>query len=199
MISLKANKRKGKEVELGMIPAVLYGPGIENLNIVVDFKEFQAIHKVAGETLITLNVDNASYSVLIYDMQFDNMTNDPIHVDFYQPNLKNEVEAHIPVELVGVAPAVSLGGTIVVNLHELPVKALPKDLPSKIEIDVSVLVEMGSHIMLKDIKLPKGVEVVGHQEEVIIQVAALTNVEEELAKPVEGAKAPVAEVPKAAE
>ncbi|MDD4410047.1 MAG: 50S ribosomal protein L25 [Candidatus Pacebacteria bacterium] len=185
MISLKAIKRKDKTVELGMIPAVLYGPGIENQNIAVDFKDFQIAHKAAGETLIELKVDNTSYSVLIYDMQEDTMTNEPIHVDFYQPNLKSEVEAHVPVELVGVSPAVSLGGTIVINLHELPVKALPTDLPAKIEVDISILQEIGSHILVKDLKLSKGVEIIGHLDGVIVQIVAPTDVDAELAKEVE--------------
>ncbi|BFT95012.1 MAG: 50S ribosomal protein L25/general stress protein Ctc [Minisyncoccus archaeiphilus] len=184
MISLKAVKRKGKEVELEMIPAVLYGPGIENLNIAVSFKEFQSVHKEAGETLIELVVDGVSYSVLIHDMQLDTMTSDPIHVDFYQPNLKSEVEAHVPVELVGVAPAVGLGGTLVVNIHELPVKALPKDLPAKIDIDITGLKEIGSHLQVKDLKLPKGVIIVSNSEEVIIQIVAPTDVDAELAQPV---------------
>lgn len=185
MISLKASKRTNKDVQqIETIPAVLYGPGIENLNISVNFKEFEKVHKVAGETLIDLDVDGVSYSVLIYDIQFDPMTIEPMHVDFYQPNLKNEVETQVPLELVGVAPAVGIGGTIIANLHELTVKALPKDLPAKIEVDVTVLTDFGNHILVKDLKLPKGVKAISHEDEVIVQIVAPTNVDAELAEPV---------------
>lgn len=195
MISLKATKRTNKDAQqFGMMPAVLYGPGIENVNIAVDYKEFEKTHKIAGETLIDLSIDGASYSVLIYDTQYDPMTSEVIHADFYQPNLKNEVETHIPLELIGVSPAVGIGGTLITNLHELLIKALPQDLPVKIDVDVSVLVDFGSHILVKDLKLPKGVTVVSHSDEVIVQAVAPTNVDAELAQPVEEVKE--AEAPK---
>jgi large subunit ribosomal protein L25 len=184
MISLKANKRDGKGIDFGMIPAVLYGPGIDNQNIVVDQKEFDKVHKEAGEALIQLEIGSTAFSVLIHDVQEDTITNEVIHVDFYQPNLKSEVEAQVPMELIGTAPAVGLGGTIVINHHELTIKALPKDIPSKIEVDVSVLTEIGGHILCKDVKLPKGVALVTHADEVIIQVTAPTDVDAELAAPI---------------
>ncbi len=191
MISLKAIKRTDKEMDSVMIPGVLYGPGIENQSIAVDLKEFQAVYKEVGETLITLVLGSASYSALVREVQFDNITGDPIHVDFYQPNLKNTVETHVPVELVGIAPGVSKGGTIVINLHELPVKALPQDLPVKIEVDISVLDDIGSNILVKDVKVGKGVEILGHSEEILVHVAEPTDVDAEL----QAEEEVVAEVP----
>ena len=67
------------------------------------------------------------------------MTGEFIHIDFYSPNLKEEVEAEVPIELNGVAGAVSLGGTLIQNLKVLHVKALPGELPHKIEVNVSAL------------------------------------------------------------
>ncbi|MCK9393294.1 MAG: 50S ribosomal protein L25 [Candidatus Paceibacterota bacterium] len=181
MISLKATKRADRCSSIDMIPAVLYGPSIENINLEVDGKEFEKVFKSAGESLIELEVDGKKYSVMIYDTQHDPMTIGVIHADFYQPDLKHEVETEIPLELIGIAPAVSLGGTIITNLHELTVKALPKDLPAKIEVDVSGLVAFGNHIMVKDLKLPKGVTAVSHSDEVIVQIVTPANVEVELA------------------
>jgi len=181
MISLKANKRTDRCSSIETIPAIMYGPNIENTKIEVNGKDFEKVFKAAGESLIELEVDGKKYSVMVYDTQHDPMTMEAIHVDFYQPDLKHEVETEVPLELVGTAPAISLGGTIITNMHELTVKALPKDLPAKIEIDVSGLTEMGSHIMVKDVKLPAGVTAVSHAEEVIIQIMAPENVEAELA------------------
>jgi len=191
MISLKASKRADRCSSIDTIPAILYGPSIENVKIEVNSKEFEKAFKSAGESLIELELDGKKYSVMVYDTQHDPMTMGVIHADFYQPDLKHEVETQVPFEIIGVAPAVGLGGTIITNMHELTVKALPKDLPAKIEIDVSGLEAFGSHIMVKDLSLPKGVIAVSHGDEVIVQIMTPANVEVELSVPTE--VAPVVE------
>ncbi|MCK9578370.1 50S ribosomal protein L25 [bacterium] len=183
MISLKANKRADRCSSIETIPAVLYGPSIENTKIEVNGKELEKVHKAAGESLIELDLDGKKFSVMIYDTQHDPMTMEIIHADFYQPDLKHEVETQIPLEIIGTAPAVGLGGTIITNMHELTVKALPKDLPVKIEVDVSGLDVFGSHIMVKDLELPKGVTAVSHSDEVIVQIVTPANVDIELTPP----------------
>jgi large subunit ribosomal protein L25 len=196
MISLKANKRADRCSSIETFPAVLYGPSIENINLEVNSKEFEKVFKSAGESLIELEIDGKKYSVMVYDTQHDPMTMEIIHADFYQPDLKHEVETEIPLELVGIAPAISLGGTLITSLHELTVKALPKDLPVKIEVDVSGLEAFGSHIMVKDLKLPKGVTAISHSDEVIVQIMTPANVDIELEAP---ATAPAAEAAPVAE
>jgi len=187
MISIKAKNRteKGDLSRNGILPAVLYGPGIESVSLSIDKKEFDKMFKEVGETLISLDVEGKTYSVLIYDTQVDPMTLETIHVDFYQPNLKEEVETEVPLELFGDAPALKLGGTLIANMKELGIKALPKDLPSKIRIDVSSLNTFEDVIMAKDIVLPAGVKIAGNPEEIIVQVVEPEKVEEELSKPIE--------------
>jgi large subunit ribosomal protein L25 len=191
MISLKANARKetGKifrsKGEEGLIPAVLYGPGIETISLKVNKKDFEKVYNEVGETLIDFDVDGNKYSVLIHDTQYDPLTSELMHVDFYQPNLTEEVEADVELEIIGEAPALKLGGTLITNMKELTVSALPKDLPSELTIDVSSLKTFDDVIMIKDIPLPKGVTVVGHAEEIVVKVMEPENVEEELAKPIE--------------
>jgi large subunit ribosomal protein L25 len=193
MTSLTAKLRKQKSTALlksgeiaETIPAVLYGADIETVSLEIDRKNFAKVFKDVGETLIDLEVEGKKYSVLIHDTQVNPLTQDLIHVDFYQPNLKEEVETEVPIELVGEAPALKLGGTLIVNMKEISVKALPKDLPSKIIIDVSSLVTFEDEITAKDIKLPQGVTIdTENPEEVIAQVVEPEDVEEELAKPIE--------------
>ncbi len=187
MISLKAKKRDNKKVDGGNIPAILYGPGVENLMIQVDRKEFEKAYEVVEETLMTLEVDGKQFSVLVYDTQQDPITLDFIHVDFYQPNLKEEVETEIELELVGEAPAVkNLGGTLITNIKELKIRALPKDIPNAIKIDVSNLNTFEDYILVKDIKVAENVKVMDDPEEVVVQVTQPENVDAELAKPIEG-------------
>jgi large subunit ribosomal protein L25 len=187
MITLKAKIRTGKDYDEGSIPAILYGPGLENVMIQINRKDFEKAYEVVEETLMTLEVDGKNYSVLIYDMQQDPVSLDFIHVDFYQPNLKAEVETEIELEIVGEAPAVkNLGGTLITNIKHIKVKALPKDIPNKLKIDVSGLNTFEDHILIKDIKVPAAVKVMDDAEEIVVQVTHPENVDEELAKPVEG-------------
>ena len=187
MISLNAKTRQGKNYDDGSIPAILYGPGVENVMIQVNRKEFEKVYNEAEETLFDLMVDGKKYSVLIYDTQQNPMSMDYIHVDFYQPNLTHAVETEIELEIVGEAPAVkNLGGTLITNVKEIKIKALPKDIPNSLKIDVSGLLTFEDHILIKDIKVPAGVTVMDDPEEIAVQVTKPENVDEELAKPIEG-------------
>jgi large subunit ribosomal protein L25 len=186
MYTLQVKLRDKKGVEPGMVPAVLYGPGIENILLQVDKKNFNEVFRESGETLISLKTKDKTYSVLIYDVQKHPYTGELTHVDFYQPNLKEEVETEVPLEIDGEAPAVkSLGGTLITNVKELSVKALPKDLPNKIKIDVSNLNTFDDFILVKDVRVPEGVIILDNPEEIVVQVVEPEKVEEELAKPLE--------------
>ncbi|MFZ2390473.1 MAG: 50S ribosomal protein L25 [Minisyncoccales bacterium] len=189
-LTAKLREKKGTAFRAGygadVIPAVLYGSDVENMSLEIDRKSFEKVFKDVGETLIDLEVDGKKYSALIYDTQVNPLTQELIHVDFYQPNLKEEVETEVPIELIGEAPALKLGGTLIMNMKEISVSALPKDLPSKIIIDVSVLNTFEDAITVKDIKLPAGVTIeIDNPEEIIVQVVEPEDVEEELAKPIE--------------
>jgi len=186
MYSLKAELREKKENvrNEGFIPVILYGPEIkENILLKVSELEFKKIYKEAGETsLIDLENNGKIYPVLVYDYENDPMTGEFIHIDFYSPNLKEEVEAEVPVELIGTAPAVSLGGTLIQNINILHVKALPSDLPHKIEVDVSKLATFEDSINVESINLGSGVKVLNNKEEVIARVIQVKASEEEAKK-----------------
>ncbi|MFA5746550.1 MAG: 50S ribosomal protein L25 [Candidatus Paceibacterota bacterium] len=195
MISLEAKIRniqgkKTKELKRsGVIPAILYGPEISNALLEVDLKNFKKVFKEAGEnTMISLKTDGSGkkdYAVLIKQVVNDPISSEPIHIDFYQPNLSKELEADIPLEFIGAAPALQLGGTLVKNMHELKVKSLPQNLPHSIKIDVSGLNTFEDSILVKDVHLPENVKIMDNLEETVVKVMEPEKVEEELAKPAE--------------
>jgi len=210
MINLSAKIRKdlGKKVKKirkkGMIPAVLYGPKIKNSSLEVDLRDFEKAYKEAGESsLLQLSAGTEKFLVLIHAIELDVISQKPIHVDFYQPRLDEEIAAHIPLVFEGESEAIkNLGGTLVKNIHELEVKALPQNLPHEIKVDISKLKTFEDNILVKDLLVPKEVKIVKDLEETVVFVSEPEKVEEELAKPVEEAKAeevPVAEKPSAAE
>lgn len=178
--------------EKGVLPAVLYGPKIKSLNLEVNLREFEKTYGQAGESsLISLEVKaqeakEKKYLVLIYGLQKDPLTDKAIHVDFYQPSLKEEVEAAVPIVFGGEAPAVKdLGGTLVRNISEVKVKALPQNLPKEIKVGLECLKTFENSIFIKDLKTAEGVRILRNPEEIVAYVSPAEKVEEELEKPIE--------------
>jgi len=100
--------------------------------------------------------------------------------------LKEKVEVAVPLIFEGTSLAVKdLGGTLVKNIAELEIKALPQNLPHEIVVSIDGLNTFEDRILAKDIKLPEGVELKIKPDEIIASVAHVENVEEELAKDIE--------------
>ncbi|NMB47220.1 50S ribosomal protein L25 [Patescibacteria group bacterium] len=172
MYSLKAETREKREKQEGFISAILYGSHIKkNILLKVEKDDFKKIFKEAGQTsLIELENNKKKYTVLVYDFQEDPITGEFIHIDFYSPDLKEEVETEVPIELKGKAGAVELGGTLIQSLRVLNVSALPADLPHKIEIDVSSLKTFEDYIDVASVDLGKKVKILTNKEEIIATV-----------------------------
>ena len=168
----------------GKIPAVVYGPGVKNVSVEVDEKEFKKVLKMAGESsLVELLVDGKKHPVLIHEMQKNPVSGQVIHIDFFQPSLTKEVEVNIPLVFDGVAPAEKdLGGTLNKNILEIEVKALPQNLPHEIKVDISSLKTFEDHILVKDLAFPKNVKVLKNLDEVVVAVLPPKDVEAELAE-----------------
>lgn len=184
----------------GEIPVVLYGPGIKNYNLSVAEKNFESIYQQAGSSsLVSLEVAGVKeqFSVLINDVSCDPVSGKVLHVDFYQPDLTKEIEAKVPLVFVGESPAVKdLAGTLVKNISELALKALPQKLPREIKVDISSLVNFESSIAVKDLDLPEGVKTLKNPEEIVALAVEAQKVEEELEKPIEEKVEDVAKVEK---
>jgi len=195
MIKLNAKIRKetGRKTSVlkksGRIPAVVYGHKVKNISLDIDYKEFQKVLREAGESsLIELDIegDKEKRPVLVHAIQKDPMTDKFIHIDFFETSLKEEVEVRIPLVFEGVSLAVKdLGGTLVKNISELEVKALPQNLPHEIKVSIDSLNNFGDHILVKDLVLPKDVKVSVKPDEIVVSVVQPAKVEEELAKEIE--------------
>ena len=190
MVTLKADIRKdfGKRTKLikmdGKIPAILYGPGVKNISIQVDEKEFKKVFHQAGESsLVELLVDKDKKLVLVHEIQKDPVSDKFIHIDFFQASLTEEVEVNVPLVFEGVAGAENdLGGTLVKNIMELEVRGLPQNLPHEIRVSIDSLKTFEDHILVKDLIFPKGLEVLKKPEEIVASVLPPQKIEEELAE-----------------
>lgn len=169
----------------GKIPAVFYGPKQESTSIILDEAEFVKIYKEAGESaIVSIKEGDNEHEALIYNVQWNAVTQRPIHADFYVIEKGKKVEISVPIEFIGKSEAVEkLGGVLVKVMYEIEVEALPKDLPQSIDVDISSLVDFDSQIKVGDIKFAEGVDVISEPEEVVALVQEV----------IEEAEIPVAE------
>lgn len=199
-IKLNAVKRSliGKKVKelrkQGKIPAVLYSQGKVGENLTLNLKEFINIFKKAGSSsLVDLTInDKNPIKILIYQPQYDPLTDKPIHVDLYKIRMDEEITTKIPLEFVGEAPAVKeLEGNLIKNKDEVEVKCLPGNLIPKIQVDISALKSFDNSILIKDLKIPQTIKIQDEQEETVaivnppISEEKLKAMEEEAAKDAE--------------
>lgn len=161
----------------GRIPAVVYGPKQEPLSVTVDAKEFSKVLEAAGESaIVSLTGLKDTVEVLVKSVDFDPIKKGIQHVDFYAIERGKEMTTHVPLTLVGEAPAEKSGiGTVTQILHEVEVTCRPSHLPQHIDVDVTVLTDAGSKITVGDIKAPEGVTIKNEPEDPI----ALINVARE--------------------
>ncbi len=134
------------------VPCVLYGAGepIHFYSNEIDFKNL-----VYTSDAHTVNIElgeKNQFNAIMQDIQFHPVTDRILHIDFYQLSDDKEVSIDIPVRLEGQAPGVlNSGGTLTRNKRKLKVRALPKNLPDYILVDISNL-ELGDKIYTSDLK-----------------------------------------------
>lgn len=150
----------------GVIPAVLYGEGIETTSLQCKAKDLIKALR-AGAHMVTLETPDGKHRVLVRDIQHDPVSDDVIHIDFHKVSLTEKLEIDVELTVKGEPEgAKTEGGVLEVPLHQLKIRALPEAIPDRIEIDVSAL-KLNERLRLKDITLPSGVEFVGSEETVL--------------------------------
>ena len=167
--------RSGKALREGSILGIVYGKGIkENIPVIFPKLTFLKMLDQACEgTLIKLQIDgdNTPKDVIIQDIQYHTYTGDVIHVDFMAVSLEEEVEVEVPLDFIGVSPAVKdLGGILVQNAENIEVRCKAKDIPKSIQVDISALASFDDMIHLSDIPIPPNVELLDNPENVIAMV-----------------------------
>lgn len=184
-LSVETRKERGKELKklraAGKLPAVVYGPKEESQALSLDARVFNKLYKEAGEsTIITLTGLKEDTEVLVHDVAFDPARGGITHVDFYAIERGKELTVDVPLEYVGEAPALKLGGTLTKVLHEVEVTCRPSKLPQHITVDVSALIDLETQIQVKDLVLPEGVKLENDPEDVVALVQAVEEEVEEV-------------------
>ena len=178
----------------GLIPAIVYGKGIEPKCISVNATEWQLLSR-NELNILSLVEDGKETLVLLKEVQHDPIRNRTRHLDFQAIRMDQKIKAHVAVRAGHTVPAgAAAGGLLEQNLHEIEVESLPQDLPEEIIVDVSGM-NLGDIIHVGDIVMPEGVTAVTHADLVVFtEVDESAAAEEEEAAPAEGEEAAEPEV-----
>jgi len=176
MLKLKVEKREifGKKLKkvraTGKLPVVVYGREVKPTPYFVDAKQFKKVFDEAGEsTVVTLEADEGGHKVLIQEVTHHPVSNVPIHADFYAFSKGQTIKLKVPIEYVGVAPVSKEAGVAIVKvMHELEIEALPEDLPHHLDVDLAPLTAIGTHVLVSDIVVPKGVKILNQADQVVV-------------------------------
>src|SRR4051812_31327849 len=166
----------------GLVPGVVYGPVVTGtVPVSVDRRDFLKFYQTNGHsTLFVLRWEDGDQSVFIREVQQDPVRREPIHIDFFAPNLRMPVRAIVPIAFHN--PINTIDGMLAEIRTEVEVEALPASIPHQIDIDVSELVHPGDAIRVGDLNLPDGVTAVTDEGETIVQIEAVYQEPEEAAE-----------------
>jgi large subunit ribosomal protein L25 len=157
----------------GQLPAVVYGHGHPPQALQVDAREFDVLRRHSGRNaLVDLKVDgDAAQPVMVYGVQEHPVTRRPLHVDFFLVRMTEEMTVDVPVVMNGDAYAVSkLGGTLLHLLDTVKVRALPADVPSSLELDVTPLDTFEAMLHVSDMVAPERVTILTDGAEPLARV-----------------------------
>ncbi|MCL2092625.1 MAG: 50S ribosomal protein L25 [Treponema sp.] len=188
-VEFKARSRQGsgssearKVRRSGRIPGVLYGRSGKAVSIDLDALEFSnGVKIISDSTIVKVDIDGKSHEAFVKNTQRNIVDGKILHVDFYEVESGVLLRTRVSIQLKGSPVGVREGGILEFPLHEIEVECLPKDLPPRIEVDVSEL-GVNQSIHVRELPLPAAVRVISSQDQV---VALVKYVREEAAPVVE--------------
>jgi len=147
----------------GMVPAVIYGAGQENLRLIIDHNHL--LKKLLSENFLTsilnIKIQDKEESVLIKDIHVHPSKRQIMHLDLQRVIADQVIRVNVPIHFINgdAAPGVKLeGGSVSALMNEVEVSCLPKNLPERLEVDVASM-ELDELLYLSDIPLAEGVEI----------------------------------------
>ena len=150
-ISIKGSEREnvGKKAtkavrDAGMVPCVIYG-GSQPVHFTAESKAFKSLVYTPNAHTVAIDLDGKLFNAILQDIQFHPVSDEILHIDFFQLNDDKEIVMEVPVKITGTSPGVLLGGVLNLNQRRLKVKALPKNLPDFVEANISEL-QMGNKL-----------------------------------------------------
>lgn len=182
-------KRAKRLRRQGKIPGIYYSHGEKNIPIAVSELTLRPLIKTSATHVINLKLDDGStHTCILRDVQFDPVTDKPVHFDFFGLKEDEAVTIQVPVVVKGTAQGVKDGGILQHILHSVRVSCLPKYIPDRIEVDVTGLL-MNRSIHVKELTIPN-VKILENENSAVVAVVPPTIMKEaEVAPTAEAATA----------
>ena len=153
-------KRVKKLRREGLVPGNVYGRGRESTSIQTSDIEVRRIFSaVDRNAVVPISIDGASETipVVLREVQRHPVSRRILHLDFYEVDLERRIHSEARLVLIGSSEAEAQGGTVVQSLEHLMLEALPTEMPSVIEVDISGLDDFGQSVLVRELTLPEGV------------------------------------------
>ncbi len=171
------NKNAARRVRVsGLIPAVVYGAGLEPIALTVDPKAVTKIlHSESGHnTIFDLAIANgATTKAMIVDWQNEPIKGKLLHIDMKRIAMNKTMTVSVPITLVGVPVGVKTqGGVLDQILREVEVECLPTDIPSHLDVDVSGL-ELNGAIHISDLPHSGKLTFLGEEDALVAHVTMM--------------------------
>jgi len=188
VLSARSRQNKGsaearKIRRAGRIPGVLYGRAGKSLPIDLDALEFtNGIKNISVSTIVKVEIDGKPYDAFVKDTQRSILDGNVLHVDFYEIESGVALRARVVINLKGNPLGVRDGGVLEFPLHEIEVECLPKDLPERIELDISNL-GVNQSIHVREVPISEAIRVLSAPDQVVVLVKYAK--EEKVAAPTE--------------
>jgi large subunit ribosomal protein L25 len=160
----------------GILPANVYGRGLESQSVQIDAEELALTLKVAtaNEVLdLKIEGERAARPVVIHHIQRHPLGKGMLHADFYQVSLREKMRADVPIVIVGQSDAVeTYNGVLLPGIEALHIEALPLDIPTHLEIDITPLTELDTSLHVRDLDVPANVTVLTDPDVVVVGVSS---------------------------
>ena len=188
-IRKELGKRSKSLRSMGKVPGIYYGHGQKTIPVSLSELALRPLFKTSATHVINLKLDDGSaHSCILRAIQFDPMTDRPIHFDLFGLKADEKLTIEVPVVLKGIPVGVKDGGTLQHVIHKLRVSCLPKHIPDHVELDVTEL-KINHSLHVKDLSIPN-VQILENENSTVAAVVPPTILKE--AEPI---AAVVAEVP----
>jgi large subunit ribosomal protein L25 len=168
----------GKQVRAlrrqGLLPGVIYGHRLTPITVSLNAHEASMVlPRVSSSQLIDVVVDGVNHTVLVRERQRHPITSVMLHIDFQAVSMTEKLRITVSLNFKGEAPAAkTYNGIVMTSREQLEVECLPGDLPDHLDVDLTVLTEIGDTLHVRDIALPAGVIVLDDPDDVVVVVSA---------------------------
>jgi large subunit ribosomal protein L25 len=183
-VELRQTKSRGELNKLrlnGFVPGVLYGDIETNINLSIKKNSLEKLLKFGNfmSKVIDIKVDGKDFKVLPRDIEFDKVTNQPIHIDFQKLSAGTKVVVWIPVRFINenICPGLKIGGVLNIVRRKVELRCPADQIPSELTVDLSKS-EIGESIRISNVTLPENVKPTIDRDFMIATVAAPTVVKE---------------------